>query len=68
MCWFIGSPAKAGLHLMVVNASNREKIADWLDEHNMESSDETTRTAMIAVQGPAAIEPPIDDSRLTLLR
>ncbi len=41
---------------MVVNASNREKIANWLADHNVEFADETTRTAMIAVQGPAAIE------------
>lgn len=45
---------------MVVNASNREKIVGWLNEHkgkrNVEMTDQTLSTAMIAVQGPKAIE------------
>jgi aminomethyltransferase len=47
-------------HLLVVNASNREKILGWLRSH-LKSSDEVTltdrtfETAMIAVQGPAAL-------------
>jgi aminomethyltransferase len=45
---------------MVVNASNREKIVDWLNEHvpgyEVTLEDHTARTAMIAVQGPRAIE------------
>lgn len=45
-------------YMMVVNASNREKVRGWLDEHtratNMRIDDRTTRTAMIAVQGPQA--------------
>lgn len=47
--------------MMVVNASNREKIVAWLLQH-MQSSDGVTlrdltlETAMIAVQGPAAID------------
>jgi aminomethyltransferase len=44
---------------MVVNASNREKIVGWLAEHkgkrNVEITDQTLSTAMIAVQGPKAI-------------
>lgn len=44
---------------MVVNASNREKIVSWLKKHDPENQagmeDRTTATAMIAVQGPKAI-------------
>jgi aminomethyltransferase len=53
---------------MVVNASNREKIVNWLNQQSaawkqqrpsdefFSISDNTTQTAMIAVQGPKAIE------------
>lgn len=45
---------------MVVNASNRQKILDWLEKHkdtrNVEIEDRTLETCMIAVQGPQAIE------------
>ncbi len=45
---------------MVVNASNRTKIVAWLEQHrgsrNVQVTDQTTSTAMIAVQGPKAIE------------
>ncbi|MCI0463410.1 MAG: glycine cleavage system aminomethyltransferase GcvT [Gemmataceae bacterium] len=45
---------------MVVNASNREKIVGWLAEHkgarNVEVTDQTFDTAMVAVQGPKALE------------
>lgn len=44
----------------VVNASNREKILDWLDQHragmNVEIKDQTFETAMVAIQGPKALE------------
>ncbi|MGH7224258.1 MAG: glycine cleavage system aminomethyltransferase GcvT, partial [Gemmataceae bacterium] len=47
-----------GCPLMVVNAANREKIVAWLTEHregrDVEVSDHTTATCMIAVQGPRA--------------
>ena len=51
-----GSP----YHALVVNAGNREKIANWIRQHGDDSlgvkfTDETLDTAMIAVQGPAAI-------------
>ncbi len=47
--------------LMVVNASNREKIVGWIEQHlagrkDVAFLDLTTSTAMIAVQGPRAIE------------
>ena len=46
---------------MVVNASNREKIADWIQQHlsandDVAFTDHTLQTAMIAVQGPRALE------------
>jgi aminomethyltransferase len=47
-------------HLVVVNASNRAKIVDWFRRHltandDVELLDRTEQTAMIAVQGPAAL-------------
>jgi aminomethyltransferase len=45
---------------MVVNASNREKIVGWLHEHkggrNVQITDQTLDTCMVAVQGPKALE------------
>ncbi|MGL5097674.1 MAG: glycine cleavage system aminomethyltransferase GcvT, partial [Planctomycetia bacterium] len=47
-------------YLLVVNASNRPKILDWLQRHqtgfNVEIVDATFDWSMIACQGPAAIE------------
>lgn len=47
-------------HLLVVNASNRDKIVQWIDSHrhggeDVDFSDRTLETAMISVQGPAAL-------------
>jgi aminomethyltransferase len=46
-------------YAMVVNASNREKIVDWLARHkgdrHVEVADRTFETCMIAVQGPKAV-------------
>jgi aminomethyltransferase len=46
-------------YAMVVNASNRAKIVAWLDQHrtgfNVQITDQTLSTAMIAVQGPKAL-------------
>ncbi|MEZ6119698.1 MAG: glycine cleavage system aminomethyltransferase GcvT [Pirellulaceae bacterium] len=45
---------------LVVNASNRNKIVQWIDDHrgsfDAKLIDHTTQTAMIAVQGPKAIQ------------
>ncbi|MEX0978169.1 MAG: glycine cleavage system aminomethyltransferase GcvT [Pirellulales bacterium] len=45
---------------MVVNASNRQQILDWLTAHrdgaDVEIHDTTADTAMFAVQGPRALE------------
>src|ERR1700722_14111691 len=47
-------------YAMVVNASNRTKIVDWLDRHkggrDVLIDDRTQRTCMIAVQGPKALD------------
>jgi aminomethyltransferase len=47
-------------HLMVVNASNREKILGWIERHidgfgDVQFEDLTLTRAMIAVQGPRAL-------------
>jgi len=55
-------------HLLVVNASNRAKIVDWVEQHSTEANDvtfrdQTVETAMIAVQGPralSALQPLVD--------
>jgi aminomethyltransferase len=52
---------QAPYHLLVVNASNREKILSWLRRHPPRGADSqfvdlTRATAMIAVQGPRALE------------
>lgn len=44
---------------LVVNASNRPKLLDWFAEHAAEDAqliDRTEATAMIAVQGPKAVD------------
>ena len=46
-------------YVMVVNASNREKIVAWLEKHlddNTQLEDQTLAKAMIAIQGPQAVE------------
>jgi aminomethyltransferase len=50
----------AGTHFMwlVVNAGNRDKIKSWVQQHlssDVQFTDETEQTAMIAVQGPHAM-------------
>lgn len=55
------TPSQQRYHLMVVNASNREKILNWLTPHladfpKVTMTDRTELTAMIAVQGPRAVE------------
>jgi len=62
-------------HLLVVNASNREKILDWMQVQrgpfdDLVIEDRTLETAMIAVQGPRAIEvlDPLCGCELTSLR
>ncbi|RMG09964.1 MAG: glycine cleavage system aminomethyltransferase GcvT [Planctomycetota bacterium] len=59
--------------LLVVNASNREAVLEWMRprlEGEVELSDETTRWAMLAVQGPRAREvlEPLCDRDLAKLK
>lgn len=55
-------PEPPGGYMLVVNASNRTKMLNWLEQHRNDEdgdvrwTDETERTAMIAVQGPRALE------------
>ncbi len=46
--------------LIVCNAANRDKIVAWLDKNrdgrNVELTDETLSTAMVAIQGPKTLE------------
>jgi aminomethyltransferase len=54
------TPSGGRYHLMVVNASNREKILRWIVPHladfpTVTVSDRTELTAMMAIQGPKAI-------------
>jgi aminomethyltransferase len=55
------TPSGSQYHLLVVNASNREKIVRWITPHladfpKVTMSDRTALTAMIAIQGPRAVE------------
>jgi aminomethyltransferase len=69
-----GAPRMA----MVVNASNRERVVAWLESRLPASgvtlTDRTRETAMIAVQGPRAIEivaglcPAADAARIAALK
>lgn len=47
-------------YLLVVNASNREKIVDWIDQHqsgfDVNVQDATRETFMLALQGPRSRE------------
>ncbi len=50
----------AGAFIAVVNASNREKILAWLEQQraglDVTITDDTFRTAMVAIQGPGAVQ------------
>ncbi len=60
LVYHLADPQGRDYHAMVVNASNRQKILDWLEGHRRETDvdfvDCTHDTAMIAVQGPRALE------------
>ncbi len=59
---------------LVVNASNREKIINWIHQHcgnaDVEMTDETLDTSMTAVQGPESLDllQPMTDVDLSQLR
>jgi len=52
--------AQSAHPLLVVNASNREKIVAWIGARSspgeLQLTDQTSATAMLAVQGPKALE------------
>ena len=65
LVYHLVGPGQEPYFAMVVNAGNRQKIAAWIREQQsvasgaaaeVEFTDETLGTAMIAVQGPRAIE------------
>lgn len=49
-----------GWHLLVVNASNRLKIVDWVERHragfDVQVEDLSTEWSMLALQGPRSVE------------
>ena len=55
-----GTPDGGRPYSMVVNASNREKIVAFLNQHKpsdeISIADDTLGSAMIAVQGPRAVD------------
>ncbi|WP_146522556.1 glycine cleavage system aminomethyltransferase GcvT [Stieleria varia] len=60
LVYHVETPSQNPYHLMVVNASNREKIIRWIepllaDFPEVIVTDRTDLTAMIAVQGPKAM-------------
>lgn len=59
LVYHLADSAGTPFHMMVVNASNREKIVNWLNAHipaesDISIDDRTLETAMIAIQGPKA--------------
>jgi aminomethyltransferase len=60
LVYHLADPQGQGHWSMVVNAGNRQKIVQWLQAHlpedgSVQLDDQTRQTAMIAVQGPAAV-------------
>lgn len=56
----VETPSGTGYYLLVVNASNRARVIEWVRPHlddfpQVTLSDRTDLTAMIAIQGPLAI-------------
>jgi aminomethyltransferase len=61
LAYHLQSRGRGEYFLLVVNASNRDKIYHWLQKQrqsgeDVQIADSTIETAMIAVQGPAAIQ------------
>lgn len=56
---YLESPSGRQFYLMVVNAANHQKIMNWIQPHlanytQIELTDVTSATAMLAIQGPNA--------------
>lgn len=61
LVYHLTRPGAGTFYELVVNASNRLKLLDWITPHveaagGVEMLDETLTSAMIAVQGPRALE------------
>ncbi|MEC7564190.1 MAG: glycine cleavage system aminomethyltransferase GcvT [Planctomycetota bacterium] len=61
LVYHLETPSGTRYYLLVVNASNRKKITDWIDAQwhtdlQVEMQDRTLETAMVAVQGPEALD------------
>ena len=59
LVYHLADASGAPFHMMVVNASNREKIVTWINsqipsQSDIAVDDRTLSTAMIAIQGPKA--------------
>lgn len=75
LVYHLADAEKTPFHLLVVNASNRAKIVEWVRKHLSDADgttfrDQTIETAMIAVQGPRALQAlqPIVDADLVDMR
>ena len=68
----MGMTAEHPAYMLVVNASNIQKDWDWIKEHNTfgaEMLDISDQTALLAVQGPKAVEilQPLTDTDLAAI-
>ncbi len=61
LVYHLQTPSEIRYHMLVVNASNRQKILGWLNsqlkaDDDLSITDRTLETAMVAVQGPNALQ------------
>lgn len=61
LVYHLQTPSEIRYHMLVVNASNRQKILAWLNsqlkaDDDLSITDRTLETAMVAVQGPNALQ------------
>ena len=75
LVYHLRDAAEQSYYMMVVNASNREKIVEWItprlaDDPKTQFTDVTRDWAMIAVQGPKAlaVAQPLVESELKALK
>ena len=76
LLYHLQTPDGRRYYMLVVNACSRDRIVRWIDQHlqsftgELEVLDRTAETAMIAVQGPRAMElaQPLVEADLTKLK
>ena len=61
LVYHLQTPSEIRYHMLVVNASNRQKILAWQNsqlkaDDDLSITDRTLETAMVAVQGPNALQ------------